>query len=220
MRIVAVIPARGGSKGVPYKNIKSVGGLPLIAHSILFAKKSKSIERVIVSTDDKKISDIAEAYGAEVVSRPEELSQDSSSVEGCLKHVVEALNYNESFGVVVLQPTSPVRKDETLNSMLEIFKVNQRTTITITEKTNSRLGKITANAYSPINYVMGKGRQEIESIYQESGNIYIMHSELIRLNKCFSQDVNYHIISQRESVDIDTHFDLELANLILNEKRN
>ena len=220
MRIVAVIPARGGSKGVPYKNIKSVGGLPLVAHSILFAKKSKNIERVIVSTDNEKILDIAEAYGAEAILRPEELSQDGSSVEGCLKHAVEALNYSENFGVVLLQPTSPIRKQETLNSMLEIFKTDQRTTITITEKTNSRFGNITANTYSPINYVMGKGRQEIESVYQENGNIYIINSELIRKNKSFSQDVNYYIISQRESVDIDTRFDLELASFILNEKRN
>ena len=220
MRAVAIIPARGGSKGVPHKNIKSVGGLPLIANSIFFAKKSKNIERVIVSTDNEKISEVAKAYGAEVIVRPEELSQDDSSVEGCLKHAVEALNYDESFGVVLLQPTSPIRKHETLNSMLELFKTNQRTTITITKKTNSRLGKITTDTYHPINYTMGRGRQEIETVYQENGNIYIISSELIRKNKSFSQDVNYCIISQRESIDIDTYFDLELASLMLNEKRN
>ena len=113
-KTIAIIPARGGSKRLPGKNIMLLDGLPLIAHSLLFAKANSAIiDEIYVSTDDVAIKEIALQYGAKVMDRPSELSGDLQPTVTALKHVLE--NIDEVENVIVLQPTNPLRKPPNLS---------------------------------------------------------------------------------------------------------
>ena len=123
MEIIALIPARGGSKGIPKKNIKNLRGKPLISYSIGSAKKTKYINKVVVSTEDKEIAEISREYDAEIIERPEELAEDESSTIDTILHALEVLraeNYNPDI-IILLQPTSPLRNAEDIDSAIELF---------------------------------------------------------------------------------------------------
>lgn len=123
MNVLAIIPARGGSKGVKDKNIREVDGMPLIAYSIQCAQESKLLNKVIVSTDSQKIADIAGQYGAEVQMRPEDLAQDDSSIVSVIQYVLDKCqrdNYHTDL-VVLLQPTSPIRRAQDVDSVITLF---------------------------------------------------------------------------------------------------
>ena len=116
MNILAIVPARGGSKGIPHKNIQELAGKPLIFYTINAAKKSKHIAKIIVTTDSKKIAKISTSYGAEVpFLRPKNISQDGSSTLQAIKHVLREIKNNQSYipdMILILQPTSPLRTTE------------------------------------------------------------------------------------------------------------
>jgi CMP-N,N'-diacetyllegionaminic acid synthase len=128
-KIIAIIPARGGSKGLPGKNIKRLAGKPLIAWTIEQAKKSGWIDKLIVDTDDEKIAEIARKYGAEVpFLRPKELAQDKSSIYDVIFH---ALDWFKKIGldfdsVALLEPTSPLRKDDDIDNAVRLFLKNYK----------------------------------------------------------------------------------------------
>ena len=122
-KIIAIIPARGGSKGISRKNIKSLAGKPLIAYSIEAALKSKYINSVVVSTEDEEIAKISEKCGAEVIERPEELAKDEKPTIDVIFQVLEILrmkNHTPDI-VVLLQPTSPLRDTEDIDNAIELF---------------------------------------------------------------------------------------------------
>ena len=121
MNVLAIIPARGGSKRIPYKNIQNLAGKPLIAHTIIAAKKSKVIDKIVVSTDDKKIAKISEAYGIEVpFLRPKNISKDNSPTIEAVKHTLEFLRTNQDYipdMIIILQPTSPLRTTRSIDNL-------------------------------------------------------------------------------------------------------
>lgn len=122
MEILALIPARGGSKGIPRKNLRVVGGQPLLAHSIRAARETAGITRVVVSTDDAEIGRVARDYGAEVVVRPPEISGDAASSESALLHALSHLRKEQGYApdlVVFLQPTSPLRRANDVQKAIE-----------------------------------------------------------------------------------------------------
>lgn len=131
-KIIAIIPARGGSKGIPKKNIINLGGYPLIAYSIAVAKLSKFINRIIVSTDSKKIAEIARRYGAEVpFLRPKEFATDKSGDLEVIKHAIEWLKTNEGYQpeyLVHLRPTTPLRDPDLIDKAIEKFIQNKTAT--------------------------------------------------------------------------------------------
>ena len=123
-KIIAIIPARGGSKGIPRKNIKILASKPLIAWTIEAAKNSKYLDRVIVSTEDEEIAEISKKYGAEVVERPEELATDASPTGSVIEQVIAYLEQNESYNpdaIVLLQPTSPLRFAHHIGEAVKTF---------------------------------------------------------------------------------------------------
>ena len=126
MNILAIIPARGGSKGIPHKNIQNLAGKPLIAYTIIAAKKSKLIDKIVVSTDDKKIAKISEACGIEVpFLRPKNISKDNSSTIEVVKHTLEFLRTNQDYipdMIIVLQPTSPLRTTRLIDNAIKILR--------------------------------------------------------------------------------------------------
>ena len=119
IKYLGLIPARGGSKRVTRKNIRNVNGMPLLYWSIKYAKESKKIEKLIVSTEDREIKRMAESYNVEVLDRPKELSEDGSPDHGFLKHALE--NY-ESENVVLLRPTTPMRCGDIIDACITVFE--------------------------------------------------------------------------------------------------
>ena len=212
MKTIAIIPARGGSKRLANKNILSLGGIPLIAHSILYAQKNKAIiDDIYVSTDDEAINKIALQYGAKVIERPESLSGDLEPTVSALRHVLETLDY-EVENVVLLQPTNPLREKKLLPEAFEIFQSRNYDSLFTVTQNHNKLGKIEANKFIPFNYELGQRSQDLESLYFENGLLYISKAKLIMKDEIISETAYpFEVNSIFANVDIDTQDDLYYA---------
>jgi CMP-N,N'-diacetyllegionaminic acid synthase len=218
--VVAIIPARGGSKGVPKKNIKCLLGKPLIAYSIEHALKTKNIDRVIVSTDCDEIATVSEKYGAEIIKRPENISGDFASSEDALIHSVNLLkasNYDVSH-VVFLQCTSPIRSETDVSDCLNLV---------LSQKFDSALSVVKNHKFlwrtdfegvaTPINYEPHKRkmRQEI-SEFQENGSIYVMKAEDLLNTECrLNGKIGIHVMEEETGYEIDTQFDFKIIESLM-----
>jgi CMP-N,N'-diacetyllegionaminic acid synthase len=230
MKILAIIPARGGSKGLPGKNIKDLHGKPLIAYTIEVAKQSKHISEIHVSSDDNEILAVAEKYG--VITkfiRPSELATDSSlAIETYIFCLNKYQNdFNKKFDVVViLQPTSPLRKIEDVDSCIEMF-INKSadSIISYTEESHPVLwhkyidkqGVIT-NVFNEGNDV--KNRQELKKTYYPNGSVYVFKSSLIQSRRYFSEKTYAYVMPRSRSVDIDAIEDFEYVEFLLSKKND
>jgi N-acylneuraminate cytidylyltransferase len=214
-KTIAIIPARGGSKRLPNKNISSLGGIPLIAHSILYAQQNNDIiDEVYVSTDDVAIKKIALEYGAKVIDRPESLSGDLEPTATALKHVLESLDF-EVENVILLQATNPLRPENVLKDAFETYKNGNYDSLFTVSRNHQKLGKIEANKFIPFNYEIGQRSQDLEPLFFENGLLYITKVALILQNviiskNAFPLEVN-HIFSV---IDIDGPEDLAYADFI------
>ena len=215
MKNIAIIPARGGSKRIPEKNIQSFGGLPLLVHSIQYALANSSIvDDVYVSTDDSTIKSVALANGAKVIDRPAAISGDLEPTLSALKHVLESIEFDVE-NVILLQPTNPLRPYNLLKETFEVFqKGNFDSLITVT-RNHQKFGKIIENKFQPFNYTIGQRSQDLEPLFFENGLLYITKASLILDNIIISEnafpfEVN-HIFA---NVDIDTPEDLEYAEYL------
>ena len=216
MKNIVIIPARGGSKRVPNKNIFSLDGIPLIAHSIIYAQKNVTIiDAVFVSTDDEKIKEIAIQYGVKVIDRPNELAGDLEPTVSALKHCLEIINNNEIENVILLQPTNPLRPESLLHEAFDIYKGKKCDSLFTVTRNYQKFGKIKNNEYIPFNYEIGQRIQDLEPIYIENGLLYISKAEailndVIITKNAFPYQVN-HVFS---NVDIDTQEDLDYAEFL------
>ena len=218
-KILAVIPARGGSKGLPNKNIKMLLGHPLIAYSIKAAKDSKRINRVIVSTDSEDIANVARQYNAEIpFMRPAELAQDLSTDLEVFIHLLGWLKENENYVpdiVVQLRPTSPVRFaaeiddciDKVLNSDAESLRI-----VTPSPYTPYKMWSVNeeTSELKPILFLedvkepFNQPRQSLPKVYWQVGTLDVIKTAAIREKKSMSGDkILSHIIPNEMSVDID-----------------
>lgn len=226
-KILAVIPARGGSKGVPRKNIKNLNGLPLIAYTIKSALASKYIDRLIVSTDDLEIANISSSFGAEIpYLRSKELSLDNSKTIDCILDLLFQLEKNESYipdYVLLLQCTSPLRTTNDIdNSIEELLNSDFDSIISVCEAevnpywTNIlKDGKLEYFLADGINI---KKRQDLPKIYRYTGAIYLIKTESLKHEKTFEiENSTAYIMSPKKSIDIDTDFDFKLAEFILKD---
>lgn len=228
--MIALIPARGGSKGIPRKNIKKLGDLPLIAYTIKAALGSRYIDKVVVSTDDKEIAEIAKGYGAEVpFIRPSKLAEDHSKAQDVYLHAVELMrdDYgNDIEKFVVLLPTVPFRTEGHIDSAIEIFnKSNAETLISIKKmeipvtwllKTDES-GRIKNAGFDAEN--ASGNRQENKSYYVPNGAIYILDYELLKTQGTYYSDNTVgFLMSENDSIDIDTIDDFEYAEFELRRR--
>jgi len=217
MKILSIIPARGGSKGLPKKNILDLAGKPLIAWTIEASLSSKYITKTIVSSDDKEILDISKQYGAAIVERPDGLSSDVATSESVAEH---AINYLESMGeifdiVIFLQPTSPLRGSKDIDSAFKTMFDSCATAVistcefdnkilkTFIENSNGFLEGSSKNKYPFVR------RQDLPLVYMPNGAIYIVSIESFKKVNSFltSKTVNY-IMPEDRSIDIDSQDDL------------
>ncbi|MDI3540979.1 MAG: CMP-N,N-diacetyllegionaminic acid synthase [Thermosediminibacterales bacterium] len=224
-RVVAIIPARGGSKGVPRKNIRKLNGKPLIAYTIEEALKSRYIDRVVVSTEDIEIAEISKFFGAEVpFLRPRELAQDDTPGIEPLIHAVNYLLHEENFAfdyVMCLQCTSPLRNAKQIDEAIrEVYSKNADSAVSICESEISPYwmkiiedGKIKDFIKSDKFYTR---RQDLPVVYRLNGAIYIAKLEIILDRKTWYTDNTIPIIMDRiSSIDIDDEIDFQFAEFLL-----
>ena len=223
LKVVAIIPARGGSKGVPRKNIRDLAGKPLIAYTIEAAKKSRYIDRVAVSTDDEEIAMVSEGYGAEIIKRPKEYAMDDSPTIDAILHAIDEFNKRGYVpdGIATLQPSSPLRTYRDIDAASEIFINSDCTSvISICETEHSPYWMFTVeNGYlNPLfdrdNFNMR--RQDLKKIYRPNGAIFISTPKNLKKFRGFYPDkILPYIMKLENSVDIDTHLDLKLVELLM-----
>ena len=224
MKNIAIIPARGGSKRIPEKNIQLFAGLPLLAHSILYAQQNETlIDEIYVSTDIIEIKKIAIQYGAKVIDRPEHLSGDLEPTITALKHVLESIDCSDVESVVLLQPTNPLRPQDLLKQAFEIYNNSNCDSLFTVSRNYQKFGKIIGHKYHPFNYNIGQRSQDLEPLYFENGLLYITKADLILKDIIISENAYPlevdHVFAK---VDIDTFEDLEYADFInkmMNAKR-
>jgi N-acylneuraminate cytidylyltransferase len=225
MKTIAIIPARGGSKRLPNKNILSLGGIPLIAHSILYAQENKAIiDAIYVSTDDETIKEIALQYGAKVIDRPKNLSGDLEPTVSALRHVLESVQTDVE-NVVLLQATNPLRPQNLLEEAFEVYQNGNYDSLFTVSRNHQKLGKIVANEFVPFNYTIGQRSQDLEPLFFENGLLYITKASLILPLDCARGDSKiisetaypFEVNSIFANVDIDTQEDLEYAEYLFNK---
>ena len=228
MNFLAIIPARGGSKGISRKNIKKIAGNPLISYTINEAKKAKYLTRIVVSTEDKKIAKISKKYGVDVIPRPKKLASDRTPSELVCQQVIKYLKNNEDFEtdvVVVLQPTSPLRKAEDINLAIKKFlKSDCSSVVSITEVQHSPYWMYKMDKSKMKKILTDKKitrRQDSPLIYQLNGAIYVTKKETImEKNSLIGKNMFGYIMPYERSIDIDSQIDFDLAELLINKKIN
>lgn len=226
-KIVAVIPARGGSKGVPRKNIKLLADKPMIAWTIEAALESKCLGRIIVSTEDDEIATVARSWGAETpFLRPPQLASDTASVVDVVLHALDWLKNNENFQpelVLLLQPTSPLQNGDDIRNAIALQK----------EKNANAVVSVCVAAHPPhwLRRIGARGellpwlseatpnrRQEVEALYQFNGALYLIRPEVLVSEKTFVPEPTFASVMPLErSIDVDTPFDFYVADLILRD---
>lgn len=202
--VLGLIPARGGSKGVPNKNIKEIYGKPLIAWTIEQAKKSELLDAFVVSTDSDKIADVAKQYGAQVIMRPEELATDVTSTQDVMVHALQ--NYPADT-LVLLQPTSPCRSEGLIDACIEEFLENDYDSL--------------ATGWICDYKEYGKNtlpRQQIEGFFYDDGNVYVIKADSILQGDRYGAKIGHKIISRYENAEIDDEFDFWLLEQILKKQ--
>jgi len=222
-KTVAIIPARGGSKGVPRKNIRLLAGKPLIAYSIEASLNSKFIDRTIVVTDDKDIASIARKYGAEIIDEPAELAGDTAKMEPVLQYAVKTLE-KEGYSpdlIVLLQPICPLRdKDDVDNAIKTLLEAKADSLVSVYDFFPYFLWDKKEKFAVPLNYNPKKRplRQE-RKFYRENGSIYVFKKEILmnKNSRLGGKMVTYEM-PEENSFDTDTEFSFWLVEQIIKRK--
>ncbi|MBG6109802.1 N-acylneuraminate cytidylyltransferase [Flavobacterium sp. CG_9.10] len=218
MKTIVIIPARGGSKRLPNKNLLLLEGIPLLVHSILYAQRNASIiDEIYVTTDNAAIKKIALQYGARVIDRPDNLSGDFEPTISCVQHVLESIPDAVEL-VVLLQPTNPLRPEKLLQEAFEKYRNSDADSLFTVTRNHQKLGKIQNNCFIPYNYSIGQRSQDLEPLYFENGLLYVTKANLIREGKIVSENsAPYEVNHIFATVDIDTQDDLDYAEYLINK---
>ena len=222
MKVCIIIPARGGSKGILKKNLQLVNGIPLIARTIKVANKSKLADRVIVSTDDDEIGKISLENNAEVIKRSAELGTDEATSESAVLDVISKLKKQENYVpdiTVLLQCTSPFTEPEDIDETITtLIKNDADSALTVTKFHHFIWKNRNHNEIIGVNHdekKMRERRQDISTQYLEAGSVYVMKTGGFIKNKSrFFGMVTYYKIPQKRVFEIDSKYDLEVANLV------
>ena len=221
---LAIIPARGGSKRLPRKNILDLCSKPLISWSIEAALKSKYISKVVVSSDDNEILTISKKYGAETINRPEYLANDTATTFDALEHTINSLEKYDY--IVLLQPTSPLRNKKHIDEAIELLnEKDANAVISVCETEHSPLWcNILDEDLNMSNFlpkeVLNKRSQDLPKYYRINGAIYICKTEELLKNKGFfiKENIYAYKMDKKDSVDIDDEMDFIIATEIKKSK--
>lgn len=222
MNILSIIPARGGSKGIPRKNIVALAGKPLIAWTIEASLQSRLISRTIVSSDDNDIIAVSKKFGAETMKRPKYLAKDTSPTEPTIVHVINQLKIKENYQpdfIVLLQATSPLRGHSDIDAALSILlkDTNSSALISVYELQHHPFKSF---MYGPSGYLRGiinnkypfMPRQSLPQVFMPNGAIYIVKTRaFLRNNRLVTRKTLPFVMSRQKSTDVDTLEDLQEA---------
>ena len=226
--MLVLIPARGGSKGIPGKNIKSLNGLPLISYTINEAKHTSLVTDIIVSTDNSEIAEISKQFGAKIpFMRPSELARDDSLAIDTYIYTIKRLNDEFNAAIkdfIVLQPTSPLRTAEDIDNAIRLYQEkNADSVISFTEIPHpvfwsKRIGK-NGEIMDVFSGSVNQNRQKFEQLYRPNGAIYIFNYQVLESTRNYYSESSYaYIMPEEKSVDIDNPFDFKIAEMIIKQR--
>lgn len=227
MRVLGVIPARGGSKGIPRKNLFQLYGRPLIGYTIAAAQESRLLSRFVVSTEDSEILSVARQCGAEApFVRPLSLAEDTSRSVDVIQHAlmtVEELESNKYDMVVMLQPTAPLRRASDIDAAIELLKgSNADAVVTVTkveEPHPIKMLRIENNYLQPFvpdRWHEANRRQELESVYAPNGAVYCVRRDvLLEKRTLWGAKTLPYVMPLERSINIDHPLDLIMAEAVL-----
>ena len=227
--ILAIIPARGGSKSIPHKNIVPLSGKPLIAWTIAAARKSKFITRTVVSSDDEKILQVGKKYGAETIKRPAEFATDKATSEPIILHVLDYFSRYQKYKpdlIVYLQPTSPLRTSLDIDEAFKtFFQKKADALVSVYEIDKSFLKSFLVDQRGMLKGVSNNrlpfmNRQTLPPIYMPNGAIYILKTAQFKKHKRFFENKTTPFIMPADrSIDLDDKKDLSLIRKILGKEK-
>ena len=221
-KIIAVIPARGGSKRLPGKNTKLFCGKPLISWTIEAAKKSKYLDEILITSDDSSILEIANKYGVSFIDRPKSLAIDTANTSDVLLHALSMQNLEFDF-VILLQPTSPLRSHKQIDEAIELlFEKSSVSIVSVCECEHSPVwsnrlpGNFSMKGFVSEGYE-GARSQDIDIYYRLNGAIYIIDITVFKkLRKLLIDDSYAYVMNTENSIDIDTIYDFVCAESLMN----
>lgn len=228
-RVLAIITARGGSKTLPGKNVRMLAGKPLIAHTIEAAQQSPRVSRIVVTTDDPAIAEVAREWGAEVIDRPPALATDAASSNDTVRHTLDLLAAEGDVPdiFVLLQPTSPLRKAVHVTECIDAFLAapGMASAISVTSEFHSPYkcyqvqdGKLTP-LFDPT--LLSMPRQFLPHIYHQNGAIFLCRTDVfLKTHAFFNEPTLPYMMPYELSVDIDSLSDFMLAEFFLNQPDN
>lgn len=219
--VLVIIPARGGSKGIPRKNLRPLAGMPLIYYAINAALNAKTVDEVVVTTDDDEISLFAERFGAKVLRRPQELANDASTLDPVIVHAVKSTEdlQNKMYDIVVtIQPTSPLLKASDIDAALTNFSDPAVDTVISVVDDRHLCWGVNKGRPTP-RYSNRVNRQQLPENYKETGAIIACSRSQIMTGTRIGKNVALHVMPHERSFDIDSIADLYLCEAMLTQKR-
>lgn len=221
-RILGVVPARGGSKGVPRKNVRPLAGEPLIGHTLRTARQVAEIDLLVVSTDDDEIGSVSRSYGVRVIERPASLASDSSPTEAALLQVLDILEgEGQQFDIIlVLEPTSPFRSVATITRAIATCVDGKVPSVLAVRETRENIGLIRDGCFRPMVPGAPRRRQERQPMYVESSTIYACRvGYLRRTGTLVAEDWGALVVPEVEAADINTEDDFQLVEFLMLNRR-
>jgi CMP-N,N'-diacetyllegionaminic acid synthase len=224
--VLGVIPARGGSRGVPRKNIRVIAGKPLIAWTILEAKKSKYIDRLILSSEDEAIISVSRTWDCEVpFTRPAELSRNETPGIEPLLHALKALPEKYDY-IALLQPTSPLRLAKDIDDCIRMcISGGAKACVSVVEAEKSPYWMYKISESRRLEPIIGKEagyvtsrRQDLPKVYALNGAVYVARTDWLQQYRSFlSSDTLAYVMPRERSLDVDTELDLKICDFLLSE---
>jgi CMP-N,N'-diacetyllegionaminic acid synthase len=225
MNILAIIPARGGSKGIPGKNIKKINGKPLLQYTINASLNSKFISKTIVSTDDDKIAKIAKKLKVDVIIRPKNLANDKAQIEPTMEHVLKKLKTKEGYVpdvIILLQNTSPLRTSKHIDNAFKKFKDKKLDSVLSASFSHQFIWRTKKELSKPLNYDPNhrQNRQELSKDFKENGAIYITKYQNFMKSKCrVSGKIGIFEMPEHRSFEVDSKIDFSIIEFLLKIKK-
>ena len=220
--VVTIIPARGGSKGIPGKNIRPLHGQPLIAYSILDAQEAQLVDQVYITTDDAAIAQVAKDYGAEIIHRPADFATDTASSESALIHALQTIETTgiEPELVVFLQCTSPLRTGVDIDHAIKQLRTEGADSLLSVSPNHRFIWEVVDGVAKSINYDYRhrQRRQDMNPQYVENGSIYIFKPWVLKeLGNRLGGKISLFIMNEEAAHEIDSILDFKVVESLLQE---
>lgn len=225
MKILSIIPARGGSKGIPRKNLILLNKKPLLDYSINASTNSKYISKTVLSTDDDEIEVYGKKFPITIIKRPKNLASDDAPLDSTITHVLDHLKDTEDFipdVIILLQNTSPLRTSKHIDNALELFFKKNHDSFLSVYSSHKFIWHQLDDVVTPVNYdpLKRPNRQDFSNEFIENGAIYITKYDSFQKTHCrISGKIGHYLMPENLSLEIDTEYDIFLAEHLLNKMR-